>query len=37
MNLGDDEESSMVCYATDHGDQLFKLQNPKCIKTQGVF
>jgi hypothetical protein len=36
MNLGDDEESLMVHYATNHGDQLFKLQNSKCIKTQGV-
>jgi len=33
MNLGDDEESLVVCCATNHGDQLSKLQNPKFIKT----
>ncbi len=36
MNLGDDEESPVVHCATNHGDQLSKLQNPKCIKTEGV-
>ncbi len=37
MNLGDDEESPVVCCAMNHGDQLSKLQNPKFIKkTQGV-
>jgi hypothetical protein len=36
MNLGDDEESPVVHYATNHGDQLSKLQNPECIKTQGI-
>jgi hypothetical protein len=36
MNLGDDDESLVVRCATNHGDQLSKLQNPMRIKTQGV-
>jgi hypothetical protein len=26
--MGDDEKSLVVCYATNHGDQLSRLQNP---------
>jgi hypothetical protein len=36
MNLGDDEKSPAVHSATNHGDQLSELQNPECLKTQGV-
>jgi hypothetical protein len=30
--MGDDEESPVVHFATNHGDQLSKLQNPLPTK-----